>query len=108
MNGGLSSTTADAPNVGGMRGPIVAAISDCPYTAVMASMRTLIVVVAAALVPVAALGGGQPVRVPRDSALVVRSEEHTSELQSQSNLVCRLLLEKKKKKICTQHSVPLE
>src|SRR2546430_7976307 len=29
---------------------------------------------------------------------VLRSEEHTSELQSQSNLVCRLLLEKKKKK----------
>src|SRR2546430_6549855 len=28
----------------------------------------------------------------------VRSEEHTSKLQSQSNLVCRLLLEKKKKK----------
>src|SRR2546427_6726494 len=31
-------------------------------------------------------------------ALEVRSEEHTSELQSQSNLVCRLLLEKKKNK----------
>src|SRR2546430_6371399 len=30
----------------------------------------------------------------------VRSEEHTSELQSQSNLVCRLLLEKKKR--CTR------
>src|SRR5688572_32724325 len=30
--------------------------------------------------------------------LNIRSEEHTSELQSQSNLVCRLLLEKKKKK----------
>src|SRR2546430_3618969 len=29
----------------------------------------------------------------------IRSEEHTSELQSQSNLVCRLLLEKKKKKL---------
>src|SRR5688572_32694752 len=29
---------------------------------------------------------------------IERSEEHTSELQSQSNLVCRLLLEKKKKK----------
>src|SRR5690606_41806090 len=29
---------------------------------------------------------------------VVRSEEHTSELQSRENLVCRLLLEKKKKK----------
>src|SRR2546430_11554297 len=32
-------------------------------------------------------------------ASYVRSEEHTSELQSQSNLVCRLLLEKKKRKI---------
>src|SRR2546427_8680361 len=32
-----------------------------------------------------------------DEALTSRSEEHTSELQSQSNLVCRLLLEKKKK-----------
>src|SRR2546427_5567630 len=31
-------------------------------------------------------------------ANLTRSEEHTSELQSQSNLVCRLLLEKKKKK----------
>src|SRR5256886_3304745 len=31
-----------------------------------------------------------------DSITVARSEEHTSELQSQSNLVCRLLLEKKK------------
>src|SRR2546427_11818513 len=31
-------------------------------------------------------------------ALEDRSEEHTSELQSQSNIVCRLLLEKKKKK----------
>src|SRR5688572_32763506 len=37
---------------------------------------------------------------PPESGLRVlrRSEEHTSELQSQSNLVCRLLLEKKKKK----------
>src|SRR5688572_32528067 len=37
----------------------------------------------------------------------LRSEEHTSELQSQSNLVCRLLLEKKKKKktkTISQHS----
>src|SRR2546427_4678975 len=33
-----------------------------------------------------------------------RSEEHTSELQSQSNLVCRLLLEKKKKRDTTSHS----
>src|SRR3989454_6492449 len=32
-----------------------------------------------------------------DGARIVRSEEHTSELQSPCNLVCRLLLEKKKK-----------
>src|SRR2546430_10921144 len=52
----------------------------------------------------------QPARLPHAAAqeheelrnvllrdrVVVRSEEHTSELQSQSNLVCRLLLEKKK------------
>src|SRR2546427_4573884 len=34
-----------------------------------------------------------------DGIIKQRSEEHTSELQSQSNLVCRLLLEKKKKKM---------
>src|SRR2546430_10070012 len=37
----------------------------------------------------------QSSRYPASS---MRSEEHTSELQSQSNLVCRLLLEKKKKR----------
>src|SRR2546427_5953495 len=37
------------------------------------------------------------VLVTADSGLNGRSEEHTSELQSQSNIVCRLLLEKKKK-----------
>src|SRR2546427_1258085 len=39
-----------------------------------------------------------PGAAPRDPgrAATCRSEEHTSELQSQSNLVCRLLLEKKK------------
>src|SRR2546430_7927222 len=36
------------------------------------------------------------VRVVMSCSLDHRSEEHTSELQSQSNLVCRLLLEKKK------------
>src|SRR2546430_3656086 len=40
--------------------------------------------------------GGRAGRHPHDH-LRRRSEEHTSELQSQSNLVCRLLLEKKKK-----------
>src|SRR2546427_8670726 len=37
--------------------------------------------------------------------LKVRSEEHTSELQSQSNLVCRLLLEKKKKTLAISVSI---
>src|SRR2546430_11082320 len=51
------------------------------------------------------LGGGAVVRamaplrepcvIAKSSVLYSRSEEHTSELQSQSNLVCRLLLEKK-------------
>src|SRR2546430_8009439 len=36
-----------------------------------------------------------------------RSEEHTSELQSQSNLVCRLLLEKKKKRQFVYAGAPL-
>src|SRR5690242_21057609 len=36
--------------------------------------------------------------LPAQRTLVARSEEHTSELQSHVNLVCRLLLEKKKKK----------
>src|SRR2546427_9187775 len=37
-------------------------------------------------------------KTPGFGKALQRSEEHTSELQSQSNLVCRLLLEKKKKK----------
>src|SRR5689334_24571423 len=40
-------------------------------------------------------GGHRPRLLPRPG---IRSEEHTSELQSQFHLVCRLLLEKKKKK----------
>src|SRR2546430_13466854 len=36
---------------------------------------------------------------------VLRSEEHTSELQSQSNLVCRLLLEKKNSNLCGEGAV---
>src|SRR3989475_1098985 len=52
-------------------------------------------------VEVIEVGHGAPPLGPVDAepaaaAEVLRSEEHTSELQSQSNLVCRLLLEKKK------------
>src|SRR5438309_3747012 len=46
------------------------------------------------------IGAGKPVVADQLAQLGydVRSEEHTSELQSQFHLVCRLLLEKKKKK----------
>src|SRR2546430_5306521 len=57
-----------------------------PYTTLFRSWAQL---------PPAARGQS---RLPaRTGAGAPRSEEHTSELQSQSNLVCRLLLEKKKK-----------
>src|SRR2546427_8837613 len=42
--------------------------------------------------------GGDEIGAGRQRLRDARSEEHTSELQSQSNLVCRLLLEKKKKR----------
>src|SRR2546427_1866838 len=42
----------------------------------------------------------------RDGRPDDRSEEHTSELQSQSNLVCRLLLEKKKKIVSETVAAP--
>src|SRR5688572_32531916 len=50
--------------------------------------------------PAPPFGGLALVRDPRcpGPAVLPRSEEHTSELQSQSNLVCRLLLEKKKRR----------
>src|SRR5207244_10583543 len=43
--------------------------------------------------------------VPVDARAVVRSEEHTSELQSPDHLVCRLLLEKKKKNKIIKYNV---
>src|SRR2546427_4756191 len=54
----------------------------------------------------AELSGGMKKRVAIARALACRSEEHTSELQSQSNLVCRLLLEKKKKKTSCNKGSP--
>src|SRR5437016_9156107 len=45
---------------------------------------------------------GCSLRMERSFNFWLRSEEHTSELQSLTNLVCRLLLEKKKKKTNTQ------
>src|SRR3712207_7126990 len=45
----------------------------------------------------------KPSRPPMNAHLRPRSEEHTSELQSRQYLVCRLLLEKKKKILITSH-----
>src|SRR5256885_10791865 len=50
------------------------------------------------------LGGGHP---PPQAVQGPRSEEHTSELQSPCNLVCRLLLEKKKNKIKKPNPITL-
>src|SRR5438876_5687120 len=44
---------------------------------------------------------GEIVRLVDDDDIPARSEEHTSELQSPVHLVCRLLLEKKKKNNCS-------
>src|SRR2546430_3763755 len=78
-----------------------------PYTTLFRSVRvgvTTAVVGVLVSVMKAAPGGLDPCPRPliEDAAETAagsapRSEEHTSELQSQSNLVCRLLLEKKKK-----------
>src|SRR2546427_6461935 len=57
-----------------------------PYTTLFRSRKTVFNYTARALIG----------RARSDSWTQMRSEEHTSELQSQSNLVCRLLLEKKK------------
>src|SRR2546427_6112092 len=51
--------------------------------------------------PVPASNGLTVAQTQRLDESDLRSEEHTSELQSQSNLVCRLLLEKKKNKATT-------
>src|SRR2546426_4521760 len=45
---------------------------------------------------------GRSARAAGGERRIRRSEEHTSELQSPCNLVCRLLLEKKKKRACTR------
>src|SRR2546426_3842830 len=70
-----------------------------PYTTLFRSRHDVVVDL------VAVRGEHQEARPRRDRADLVggvqagvRSEEHTSELQSPCNLVCRLLLEKKKKK----------
>src|SRR2546427_3454668 len=73
-----------------------------PYTTLFRSRRP------AAPSTSAASSAANPHREP-PGAPAPRSEEHTSELQSQSNLVCRLLLEKKKFKVVDIHiQLPLK
>src|SRR5258708_11821774 len=81
-----------------------------PYTTLFRS--ALIVPVAAALAAAVAIIVWQrsfpakpagPENERNDPAAFGRSEEHTSELQSPDHLVCRLLLEKKKKSQITRH-----
>src|SRR2546430_7673781 len=48
---------------------------------------------------------GRAPAIPASSAARPRSEEHTSELQSQSNLVCRLLLEKKHLRVLGKEAI---
>src|SRR2546428_7457211 len=74
-----------------------------PYTTLFRSL-TLGSVLAAcgqAAPPTNTPAPAKPTEAPKPAAAEpTRSEEHTSELQSRSDLVCRLLLEKKKKLIC--------
>src|SRR2546430_12335993 len=53
--------------------------------------------------PPASCGGSTTPAATAATSWNPRSEEHTSELQSQSNLVCRLLLEKKKETLFNHH-----
>src|SRR2546430_11530199 len=73
-----------------------------PYTTLFRS-RYVIDAAGAHAYHVAKLVGVELPIVPvRHEYYITRSEEHTSELQSQSNLVCRLLLEKKRPSCKTQ------
>src|SRR2546430_11465565 len=68
-----------------------------PYTTLFRSVFLPILLATSASTLVGLLAVAAVQRLPLWSPVELRSEEHTSELQSQSNLVCRLLLEKKKK-----------
>src|SRR2546430_3266953 len=76
-----------------------------PYTTLFRSTLAVVEMHKVPVVDVEVLVDAGAARDPADLpglatfTALMRSEEHTSELQSQSNLVCRLLLEKKKKRM---------
>src|SRR5689334_24826338 len=76
-----------------------------PYTTLFRSPSELCLIIALRAATLALAREIPQAKKPRrmrpscERRLAPRSEEHTSELQSQFHLVCRLLLEKKKKKI---------
>src|SRR2546421_9229691 len=76
-----------------------------PYTTLFRSSMLIAINMPVPVSPIVQPGltGGWPFS---PVTLMVRSEEHTSELQSRSDLVCRLLLEKKNKNIQTAHFDP--
>src|SRR2546430_11379552 len=76
-----------------------------PYTTLFRSLRGLPVVSRTAA---AAKIGAVIVTKEEDFVTITRSEEHTSELQSQSNLVCRLLLEKKRSEKRRQEHIDIQ
>src|SRR5260370_28942623 len=71
-----------------------------PYTTLF---RSLLVIIASRCDVALRIKDWRAIASHPPSLIIERSEEHTSELQSHLNLVCRLLLEKKKKhiKICS-------
>src|SRR5436190_16751064 len=68
-----------------------------PYTTLFRSV-VLVVEIAPHDLQYPVADGEHAEKSPAQARMPLRSEEHTSELQSHSDLVCRLLLEKKKKK----------
>src|SRR3712207_8009991 len=75
-----------------------------PYTTLFRSMWFRDI---SSLVATASHSGVRKLCVASNGRAVIRSEEHTSELQSRQYLVCRLLLEKKKKTYYTHTHVHL-
>src|SRR5690349_22392977 len=73
-----------------------------PYTTLFRSEAEFLQKAQAA---VAGSFGTVEIRLMSDGRLDQRSEEHTSELQSRRDLVCRLLLEKKNKKNHSVHTI---